>query len=209
MGNSNSGEESHLYLYAVNRIDNFEVDTDAQANLFCQYYLDMLSPKPTLQTTSHRLTSYCGSQIPSLGTCKLQCRYKNGQSKPQLFYVFTSRTKPITELKSSQELNLAKLTLNIEAPIQTDQLTSTPKGYEDVFKGAGMLSEDYQIYLKDNATPTVHRARKVPITMRNKLKNELVHLEKLSIIEKVIKSTEWVNAIVMVDKKDGSICLCN
>ncbi|KAK2727056.1 hypothetical protein QYM36_007791 [Artemia franciscana] len=213
-GNSNSGEESGLYMYAVNQNDSkdeayasineqmkidIKVDTGAQANLIPQHYLEMLSPKPTLQTTNHRLTSYCGSQIPSLGTSKLQCRYKNGHSKLQLFYVVASRTTPINELKSSQKLNLVKFILNTEAQIQTDQSTNAP---------IVMLSGDCEINLKHNVTPTVHPARKVPIAMRDKLKNELVCLEELGIIKKVIKSTEWANAKVMVEKKDGRECLC-
>ena len=104
-------------------------------------------------------------------------------SKPQLFYMVASRTTPIIGLKSSQELNLVKLILNIEAKIQTDQSTNTPKGYEDVFEGIGMLSGDCEIHQKENATPTVHPARKVPIAMNDKIKNELVHLEELGIIE--------------------------
>ncbi|KAK2708236.1 hypothetical protein QYM36_013988 [Artemia franciscana] len=135
--NSNSGEECDLYLYAFNRNDSkdeanaslyinermkidFKVGTGAQANLIPQHYLQILSPKPTLQTTSHRLTSYCASQIPSLGKYKLQCRYKNGQSKPKLFYVVASRATPSIRLKSSLERNLVKLILNIEANKPTD-----------------------------------------------------------------------------------------
>ncbi|KAK2710018.1 hypothetical protein QYM36_013635, partial [Artemia franciscana] len=88
-GNSNSGEESDLYPCSVNRNDSkyeayaslcineqikkdFKVETGAKANQILQHNLEILCPKPTIQTTNHRLTSYCGSQILSLETSRMQ-----------------------------------------------------------------------------------------------------------------------------------------
>ncbi|KAK2725422.1 hypothetical protein QYM36_000054 [Artemia franciscana] len=62
--------------------------------------------------------------------------------------------------------------------------------------------------LKENAVPTVYPARKVPLAMKQNLKDELDRLEALNIIGKVSDPTDWVNAIVMVKKKDGSVRLC-
>ena len=77
-----------------------------------------------------------------------------------------------------------------------------------MFKGIGKVETECEIHLKDNATPTVHPARKVPLAMKEKLKNELDRLESLDIIEKVSEPTDWVNAMVMVEKKDGTVRLC-
>ena len=49
---------------------------------------------------------------------------------------------------------------------------------------------------------------KFPAAMQDKLKTELSHLESLGIIEKVVTLTKWVNSMVMVERKDGSIRLC-
>ncbi|KAK2718939.1 hypothetical protein QYM36_006073 [Artemia franciscana] len=86
--------------------------------------------------------------------------------------------------------------------------TSAPKGHDDVVGGIGMLSGYCKIHLKDNATTRVHSARKVPRVMKDKLRNELVHLKQLGIVEKVIEHTKWVNAMAIVEKKDESIHLC-
>ena len=44
--------------------------------------------------------------------------------------------------------------------------------------------------------------------MRDKLKDELAHLEELEKIKELSQPTEWVNAMAMVEKKDGSVRLC-
>ncbi|KAK2704195.1 hypothetical protein QYM36_017493 [Artemia franciscana] len=97
-------------------------------------------------------------------------------------------------------MNLIKLVLNIEE--------SPVSEYSDVFKDIGKLETECEIYLKDNATPTVHPARKIPLALKQKLKTELERLESLDIIEKVRQPTDWVNAMVMVEKKDGGVRLC-
>ena len=56
---------------------------------------------------------------------------------------------------------------------------------------------------------TVHAARKVPATICTpKLKTELSRMETMGVIEKVTHPTEWVNSIVVVEKKNGSLRVC-
>ncbi|XP_046851152.1 uncharacterized protein K02A2.6-like [Xenia sp. Carnegie-2017] len=62
--------------------------------------------------------------------------------------------------------------------------------------------------LKESASPEVVPPRKVPFALKARLKNELDHMEQLGIIEKVEKSTDWVNALVVVEKPDGKLRIC-
>ncbi|KAK2715637.1 hypothetical protein QYM36_010270 [Artemia franciscana] len=68
--NQDQGKDEAIATITINgqtRVD-FNIDTGAQGNLIPKHYLDMLSPNSVLETTRHKLTSYYGSQIPSLGT---------------------------------------------------------------------------------------------------------------------------------------------
>ena len=103
-------------------------------------------------------------------------------------------------------MDLIKLVLNVN--LTSSRVPFLKEKHKEVFKGIGKLKREWNIYLKDNTTPTVYPARRVPAAMQNKLKQELSRLEDLRIIEKVITPTEWVNSMVMVEKKDGSIRLC-
>ena len=44
------------------------------------------------------------------------------------------------------------------------------KEYEDVFDGIGCLEGTYQIKIDHSVTPVVHPPRKIPLTLREKVK---------------------------------------
>ncbi|KAK2704750.1 hypothetical protein QYM36_016963 [Artemia franciscana] len=171
----------------------FQINTGAQ--------LDKRQP----QTDKLRWISYpiCGNQSPDLPiqrwkdtvTCILHCQVQH--------------TTPIVGLKTCKDLELIKLILNIQ---KEDRMTSAysklVNEYKDTFKGIGNLENKCKIHLKENAVPTVYPARKVPLAMKQKLKDELDRLEALNIIGNVSEPTDRVNTMVMVKKKDGSVHLC-
>ncbi|XP_065570300.1 uncharacterized protein LOC136033481 [Artemia franciscana] len=103
-------------------------------------------------------------------------------SSTQLFYVVETSSSPIIGYRSSLNLDLIKLVLNID--VATSQVPHLKEKYKEVFRGIGKLDGERNIHLKDNATPTVYPARRVPAAMQDKLKTELSHLESLGIIKK-------------------------
>ena len=74
--------------------------------------------------------------------------------------------------------------------------------YTDVFQGIGKLGMVHKIQLEDNYKPVIHAPRKVPLSLREKLKTELQRLEELDIIETVEEPTGWVHSLVIVEKQD-------
>ena len=56
--------------------------------------------------------------------------------------------------------------------------------------------------------PSVVPPRRVPIALRDRLKEELSRMEKLNVIQKVEHPTEWVNALVTVEKPNGKLRVC-
>ncbi|KAK2707594.1 hypothetical protein QYM36_015335 [Artemia franciscana] len=127
------------------------------------------------------------------------------------FFIAGGNSVPILGFKSSKNMNLVKLVLNIDA---FDDSKSTPdlepllEQYKELFSGIGKIQGKCKIHLKEGVVPTAYPARKVPIAMREKLKQELNRLESLGIIEKVEEPMEWVNLMVLVEKKDGGVRLC-
>ncbi|KAK2711196.1 hypothetical protein QYM36_012393, partial [Artemia franciscana] len=223
-----TAEEDEILLYAVQqdeskdevfvplKINNqttvsFKIDTGAQANIIPKHYFDLLAPKPLIQPTKQKLTSYCGSTIPTAGTCLLSCSYNGAPEQKHRFFIAGGNSVPILGFKSSKNMNLVKLVLNIDA---LDDSKSTPdlepllEQYKELFSGIGKIQGKCEICLKEGVVPTAFPARKVPIAMREKLKQELNRLESLGIIEKVEEPTEWVNSMVLVEKKHGGVRLC-
>jgi hypothetical protein len=223
-----TAEEDEILLYAVQqdgskdeafvplKINNqttvsFKIDTGAQANIIPQHYFDLLAPKPLIQPTKQKLTSYCGSTISTVGTCFLSCSYNGTSEQKHRFFIVGGNSVPILGFKSSKNMNLVKLVLNIDA---SDDGKSTPdlkpllEQYKELFSGIGKIQGECEIHLKEGFMPTAYPARKVPIAMREKLKQELDRLESLGIIGKVEEPMEWVNSMVLVEKKDGGVRLC-
>ena len=78
-----------------------------------------------------------------------------------------------------------------------------------MFKGIGRLQVKHHIELKEQVSQVVvHAPRKVPISLRNRLHKELNKIEKLNIVSKVDEPTDWVNSLVIVEKKTGQLRLC-
>ncbi|XP_052756325.1 uncharacterized protein K02A2.6-like [Galleria mellonella] len=72
----------------------------------------------------------------------------------------------------------------------------------------GKLPGKYSIIVDKTIQPVVCPTRKIPLGLKDKLRQELHRMEGLGVIRKVTYPTEWVNAIVPVAKKDGSIRVC-
>ena len=77
-----------------------------------------------------------------------------------------------------------------------------------MFTGLGLVEGEYHIELKENAVPVIHAPRKIPLSLMPKLKETLDDLESSGVVSKVEKPTDWVNSLVIVEKKDGSLRIC-
>ena len=74
--------------------------------------------------------------------------------------------------------------------------------YSDVFTGIGKFpGMPYKFQLKQNAKPTRHAPRKVPIHLQDTFHKEIRNLEQLGILEETKDVTEWVNSFVIMEKK--------
>ena len=152
--------------------------------------------------TQNRTTSYCGDRIPVIGTCDLTCSHKQYPRGAHKFYVVDSASTPIVGYRSSIDLNLTKLVLNVNA-----EQTSIDEKYRSLFEGIGRLEGECNIHLKDGPIPTVYPARRVPEALEDKFQDELNRMERDGNIEKFTEPTEWINSMVMIEKKNGTVRL--
>ena len=104
-------------------------------------------------------------------------------------------------LKTSTEMKLMK---RIEA-LANDTLSK----YADTFTGLGCITGvTHHIQLDPNHKPVVHPPRKVPVTIKSKVKDELERMERLEVIERIQEPTDWVNSMVIVVKPNGKLRIC-
>ena len=80
--------------------------------------------------------------------------------------------------------------------------------YLDVFSGLGCLSRPYHMGVDPIADPVIHAPRKVPHPLRKQLADTLEDMVKQGVLKKVNGPSDWVNSMVVVQKKDGSLRIC-
>ena len=79
----------------------------------------------------------------------------------------------------------------LQSELTLDQVKTENK---DVFKGLGCFSGEYKMKLIDNAQPVVHPPRKVPINMKQQLKETLDTITWKYIITPVQDAADWVSS---------------
>ena len=131
---------------------------------------------------------------------------KNKAIDAPFHIVDVNNTKPLIGIKSCHDLNI--FTINTVESDHKNTANFILKQYDDIFKGLCKAGGEYTIELSDDAKPNIHPPRKVPLTILPKLKEALDRLEMAGVVSKLDHPTEWVNSLVIVEKKDGSLRLC-
>ena len=176
----------------------FKIDTGAQANAITKDIAKLL--RAPIKPSSVRLRGYNNASIANHGYVELLVGCQ-GSHEMQRFEVVDDGLCPILGLESSELLSIVN---RINEMKTTDLLDK----YSDVFEGIGCLSGEHDISVDPSVKPVIHAPRRVPISMTDKLKKELDDMEKSGIIAKVDVPTPWVNSLVCVEKRDGSLRIC-
>ena len=115
-------------------------------------------------------------------------------------HVVNSDVIPVLGLPSCIEVNLIQRVHNIESSTDTEEnAEGLSKEYENLFDGIGTLPGEYKIEIDDHASPTIHPPRRIPHMLKDKVEDELKHMEKMGVITKVEQLTKWVNPMVMFE----------
>uniref|UniRef100_A0A8C8DRB5 ribonuclease H n=1 Tax=Oryzias sinensis TaxID=183150 RepID=A0A8C8DRB5_9TELE len=120
-------------------------------------------------------------------------------------YVVNGLYKPLLGLPAITALELIKRV----SAVQT-QPVDFKAMYPTVFSGLGKLKEPYKIELEPGAVPyALSTPRRVPLPLRDAVKEELKRMEKAGVISRVTQPTHWCAGLVVAPKaKPGKIRLC-
>lgn len=184
-----------------------KLDTGAEANVMPASVFERLPGKPRLQKTKTVLTAYGNSKIQPLGTTTLEARINE---KKQLleFYIVDIRAPTIIGLISCCNLKILQRIDSFTADPGVNTVNKLLDEFGDVFEGIGQLSREHHISVDPTIQPVIHPPRRVPLALQPRLKSKLESLVHSGIIEKRDEPTDWVNSLIIVEKKDGSLRLC-
>ena len=68
-----------------------------------------------------------------------------------------------------------------------------------------MVSDTYSIKVDPSVKPVIHPPRKVPISMQEIVKMELLRMESEGVIKKQTEPTDWVNSMIFIPKPNGKV----
>jgi hypothetical protein len=191
----------------INNVDiNFKLDTGAEVNIIPINYLNKVGMvRHEIVKTKTTLLSFGNFKTKPIGKVNLNCKLKN-VTKNLEFIVVDFKSLPILGLTACTELNLVHKIDSCEQ-VFTD-LSEVFGKYKNVFTGTGKVQYEHHIELDETVAPVVHPPRRVPLSLHPRLKKTLEALEKQNIIAKVDHPTDWVNSLVIVEKKNGDLRLC-
>ena len=181
----------------------FQIDTGSSVNLLPDRYVDASTVSPY----KGKLTTWDGTQINAIGTCRATVRNPRTRKKFNVeFLIYKGGLQPLLGLKASKQMQLITVhydNFDVVSAVKEESL------FPDVFSdGIGLLPGIQELKVKPEAIPIVMATRRTPVNIRQELKNELDRLESLGVITPIEEATPWVSQIVIVKKPDGRLRVC-
>jgi hypothetical protein len=212
----------HVEANVGNKRIKMKVDTGAETNVIPWSMWKKIcfdeGQNLVVKKSSVALKSFAGDKVPHRGVVTVPITVSDQSALAQVFLT-EGKTVPVLGLKTLLALKIVqpgenlcvmsttatKPSPNAEKPLT---LKDVQKGYDDVFTGLGRYPGMYHVTIKENAEPTIHAPRRVAPSLQTRLKAKLMDMEKKGVIRKIEQPTDWVNSLVIVEKKDGSLRLC-
>ena len=181
---------------------DFKIDTGADVTVISEATYNSLTPSTPLEP-SHIPLEGPGGKLKCIGRIESTVTYK-GKTLPLTAYIVSGPTvNNLLSRETSVQLNLVR---RVDETLRKGAQIST-----GAYGEHGTLdTEPVKIQLKRDAQPyAVYAARRVPLPMLSKVKEELERMERNGVIEKVTQPTEWCAPMVPVLKKaTGKARIC-
>jgi transposase InsO family protein len=180
----------------------FKIDTGAEVTAISKSTFKDLDMKELL-STDRILAGPSRQPLKVEGRFRADLKFKEEESQ-QSVYVIEGLKNNLLGLPAITALGLISRLHSI-----TNIKSEIGEKYPSVFTGLGCFKEEYQIKLKEGATPhCLFTPRHVPLPLRDKVREELENMEQMKIISKVDEPTSWCAGMVVVPKKQGSLRIC-
>lgn len=142
-----------------------------------------------------------------LGIMKAHIKTEKRETRQDV-YVVTYLVMPLIGLPALIKLNLVQQVASVQEEKQ-EASHQYRAMFPKVFSGLGKLQGSYEIKLKDAAVPYALSApRRVPLPMKEKVKEELDRMEAMGVIRKIEEPTEWCAGMVVVPKPNKKPRIC-
>ena len=188
---------------------SFKLDSGAQGNILPLDTYRRIIPAVCLKPTRTVLSGFTRDiKVKPLGTVTYKCQTRHGASQDVTFFVVKEADTPLMGRVTCQSLGLISL---VQAVVTGSALTFSKlkELYPPVFdKKLGELGEPYSMQLDPSIRGQISAAHKIPFARMERLKSTLDKLEQSGVIADAEGPTDWVNNLVITEKRNGALRLC-
>ena len=186
-----------------------QVDSAASCNVLPHKFL----PRNTeIKKKCLKLTTYTKT---NLGVAKVSLRNPKNKKKYRAeFAIIDEDYTPLLGSSTAQQMGLITVQqeniLQVKESYQELNMERIAATYPDVFQGLGCMEGALHLEVDESALPSIMPPRRLPLTLKKRLKEELAPLEKASVIKKEEDPTDWVSSLVVTEKPIGKlrVCIC-
>ena len=202
----------------------FKLDTGAECNLLSLKDHRRVTGDVNLKQVnrcSHKfIKTYTNERYRKMGSTELPI-WRHGKKNVLLFSITEDDLPPLLSYSTCIELGLVTINdcdstmasnsngLELTPGVAvTTGITDLLDEYKDVFEGLGDLPGLYHIVTDDAAPPVVHPPRRVPVALRNQIKENLDEMVASDVITLVTEPTAWVSSMLFVVKPNKKLRIC-
>lgn len=182
----------------------FQVDTGASVSVITS---SLVPRDVTLDPVKVPLRVWNEEEVHPEGKCRIIIRNAKNRKKYSVeFIVVKEKLTPILSKKASEQMDL--LTVNYEN-IKAVKCDNVIDEFQDVFgEELGVLPGKVRLTVDPQAKPVAVANCRVPISIKEKVKQKLCDMEKTGVVVKVEEPTDWVSRMVTSTKSSGDIRIC-
>ena len=128
------------------------------------------------------------------------------------FYMTETHKQPILGLTACLDFELLFVNENNICVLKQEnrELTTAVifEQYADLFEGIGKLEGELHLETDHNICPVKMPLRKIPVPIKNKVIAELNAMCRDNIITPVNEPSDWISALLVVNKRQGGVRIC-
>jgi hypothetical protein len=214
----NNTQSSRIYskLQVGNKVIRFLLDCGATVNLIPVTLLQQLGNNiPKVRPPESILRMFDGKTLNTEGMITMPVTHLlSGRTEYLDFYISSTHNQALLgveaclqfELISVNHDNICSLqALSVCRPLGFEYIASK---YSDLFEGYGKMAGTVHLDADPAVPPVRMPLRKLPIAIKEKVENELRNLQREEIIAPVTEPTDWISALLVVNKSSGGVRLC-
>ena len=180
----------------------FRIDTGADVTVIPESKYDGTRDGP-LRTPERVLSGPSQRPLQVRGQISAYLRHGGAEATEEVYVVKGLKTA----LLGSPAIDALNIISRVRL-VEADHKEIVDK-FPQLFRGLGKMQCTYNIKLKPGSKPfALFTPRRIAIPLRPRVKEELQRMERLGVIEKVDKPTEWCAGIVVVPKPSGKVRIC-